>query len=67
MLHRIRNSAENLHSARAVVTWARTGPVQLMLYAVFRIGGATNNIRMDSVRAIAGHRRTPRAAKLQSS
>jgi putative ABC transport system permease protein len=31
------------------VVGARTGPVQLMLYAVFRIGGATNNIRMDSV------------------
>jgi putative ABC transport system permease protein len=35
---------------------ARTGPVQLMLYAVFRVGGATNNIRMDSVKAIAAHR-----------
>jgi putative ABC transport system permease protein len=27
-----------------------------MLYAVFRVGGATNNIRMDSVKAVAEHR-----------
>jgi len=27
-----------------------------MLYAVFRVGGATNNIRMDSLKAIARHR-----------
>ena len=33
-----------------LIVGARTGAVQLMLYAVFRIGGATNNIRMDSVR-----------------
>jgi putative ABC transport system permease protein len=28
-----------------LIVGARTGPVQLLLYAVFRIGGATNNIR----------------------
>jgi putative ABC transport system permease protein len=43
-------------SGTDLVVGARTGPVQLMLYAVFRLGGATNNIRMDSVRAIAAHR-----------
>ena len=32
---------------------ARSSPVQLMLYAVFRIGEATNNIRWQSYRAIA--------------
>jgi len=35
------------------VVGARTGGVQLMLYSVFRIGSATANLRMDSVREIA--------------
>jgi putative ABC transport system permease protein len=43
-------------SGTDLIVGARTGPVQLMLYAVFRIGGASNNIRMDSVRALEGHR-----------
>ena len=44
-------------SGTDLVVGARTGSVQLMLYAVFRIGGATNNIRMSSVQAT---RQTPR-------
>ena len=40
-------------SGTDLVVGARTGPVQLMLYAVFRIGGATNNIRWESAQAIA--------------
>ncbi|GAP34889.1 ABC transporter permease [Piscinibacter sakaiensis] len=43
-------------SGTDLIVGARTGPVPLMLYAVFRIGGATNNIRMDSLRAIERHR-----------
>ena len=43
-------------SGTDLIVGARTGAVQLMLYAVFRVGGATNNIRMDSVEAIAKHR-----------
>lgn len=35
-------------SSTDLVVGARTGPVQLMLYAVFHIGGATNNIRWSS-------------------
>lgn len=42
-------------SGTDLVIGARTSPVQLMLYAVFRIGEATNNIRWQSYRAIAEH------------
>lgn len=52
----IRSSFSNAVSGTDLIVGARTGPVQLMLYAVFRVGGATNNIKMDSVRAIAAHR-----------
>jgi len=52
----IRSSFSQAVSGTDLVVGARTGPVQLMLYAVFRVGGATNNISMDSVRAIAQHR-----------
>jgi putative ABC transport system permease protein len=52
----IRSSFSQAVSGTDLVVGARTGPVQLMLYAVFRVGGATNNIGMDSVRAIAEHR-----------
>ena len=43
-------------SGTDLVVGARTGPVQLMLFSVFHIGGATNGVRMDSLRAIANHR-----------
>ena len=52
----IRSSFSLAVSGTDLVVGARTGPVQLMLYAVFRVGGATNNIKMESVRAIAAHR-----------
>ncbi len=40
-------------SGTDLVVGARTSPVQLMLYAVFRIGEATNNMRWESFEAIA--------------
>jgi len=43
-------------SGTDLIVGARTGPVQLLLYAVFRIGNATNNIRYSSAQAIAQHR-----------
>jgi putative ABC transport system permease protein len=43
-------------SGTDLVVGARTGAVQLMLYAVFRVGGATQGMTMDSVRAVAAHR-----------
>lgn len=51
----IRSSFSSAVSGTDLIVGARTGPVQLMLYAVFRVGGATNNISMDSVRAVAAH------------
>ena len=39
-------------SGTDLIVGARTGPVQLLLYSVFRIGGATNNVRWSSVQAI---------------
>ena len=51
----IRSSFSQSVSGTDLVVGARTSPVQLMLYAVFRVGGATHNMRMDSVRAVARH------------
>ena len=52
----IRGSFSQSVSGTDLVVGARTSPVQLMLYAVFRVGGATANIRMDSLRAVEQHR-----------
>lgn len=38
-----------------LVVGARTSSVQLMLYAVFHSGAATNNIRWDSFEALSSH------------
>jgi putative ABC transport system permease protein len=48
----LRESFSQSVSGTDLIVGARTGAVQLMLYSVFHVGGATNNIRMDSVRAI---------------
>jgi putative ABC transport system permease protein len=42
-------------SGTDLVIGARTSPIQLMLYAVFRMGEATNNIRWQSFEAVATH------------
>jgi putative ABC transport system permease protein len=52
----IRSSFALAVSGTDLVVGARTGPVQLMLYAVFRVGGATNTIKTESLKAIAAHR-----------
>jgi putative ABC transport system permease protein len=51
----IRQSFSQSVSGTDLVVGARTGSVQLMLYSVFHIGGATNNIQAASVDAIARH------------
>lgn len=43
-------------SGTDLIVGPRTGSVQLLLYAVFRIGGATNTVRMESIDAVARHR-----------
>ncbi|MGD8845868.1 MAG: hypothetical protein PVI54_10175 [Desulfobacteraceae bacterium] len=40
-------------SGTDLIVGARSGPVQLLLYAVFRIANATNNISWESYREIA--------------
>ena len=49
-----RNSFTNTISGTDLVVGARSGPIQLLLYSVFRIGYATNNISWESYQDIAG-------------
>jgi putative ABC transport system permease protein len=48
-----RTSFTNTISGTDLIVGARSGPVQLLLYSVFRIGNATNNISWKSYREIA--------------
>jgi putative ABC transport system permease protein len=48
-----RSSFTNTISGMDLIVGARTGPVQLLLYSVFRIGNATNNISWESYQDIA--------------
>jgi putative ABC transport system permease protein len=50
--HDVRDNFAKSVSGTDLIVGARTGAVQLMLYSVFRIGQATNNIRWSSVQAI---------------
>ncbi len=43
-------------SGTDLVVGARSGPVQLLLYSVFRIGNATNNISWNSYQHFADHK-----------
>lgn len=56
-VERIRKEAKksftNTISGTDLIVGARTGPVQLLLYSVFRIGNATNNISYNSYLEIA--------------
>jgi putative ABC transport system permease protein len=56
-VERIRNEARasftNTISGTDLIVGARSGPVQLLLYSVFRIGNATNNISWESYQEIA--------------
>ena len=49
-----RESFANTISGTDLIVGARAGDVQLLLYSVFRIGNATNNITWESYRDIAG-------------
>lgn len=50
-----RASFANTISGTDLVVGARSGSIQLLLYSVFRIGNATNNISWESYQDIAGH------------
>lgn len=51
-----RASFANTISGTDLIVGARSGSVNLLLYSVFRIGNATNNIRWDSFEYLAAHR-----------
>ena len=48
-----RTSFENTLSGTDLIAGARTGPVQLLLYAIFRIGNGTNNVSWESYQHFA--------------
>ena len=52
-----RASFANTLSGTDLIVGARSGQVQLLLYAVFRIGDATNNMSWQSYQDIAAHPR----------
>jgi putative ABC transport system permease protein len=51
--HDMRDSFSQSVSGTDLVVGARSSPVQLMLYAIFHLGGATNNMGWDSARKLA--------------
>ena len=53
--HDARQSFTQSVSGVDLVVGARSGSVQLMLYAVFHSGSATHNLRWDSFEALASH------------
>lgn len=54
--HDVRENFSRSVSGTDLVVGARGGALQLMLYAVFRIGQPTQNIRWSSVQALAQDR-----------
>lgn len=50
-----RESFESTISGTDLIVGARGGPMQLLLYAVFRMGGATNEISWQSYQDLAAH------------
>jgi len=51
-----KHSFTNTISGTDLLVGARSGSVQLLLYSIFRIGNATNNIGWDSYQKIAAHK-----------
>ena len=51
--HDVRQNFAQAVSGTDLIVGARTGSVQLLLYSVFRIGSATNNISWRSAQAVA--------------
>jgi putative ABC transport system permease protein len=51
--HDMRESFSESVSGTDLVVGARSSPVQLMLYSIFHLGGATNNMGWDSAQTLA--------------
>lgn len=52
----LRENFSSSVSGTDLIVGARTGSTQLLLYSVFRIGAATNNVSYPSVQALAAHK-----------
>ena len=50
-----RSSFSNTISGTDLIVGARSGPAQLLLYSVFRIGDATNNMSWKSYLDLSNH------------
>ena len=53
--HQAKESFTQTLSGTDLIIGARSGPINLMLYSVFRVGNATTNISWDSYQAINQH------------
>lgn len=53
--HDAKASFANTISGTDLIVGARSGGIQLLLYSVFRVGNATNNITYESFETIAAH------------
>ena len=53
--HQVRDSFASTVSGVDLIVGARSGPLNLLLYSVFRIGEPTANVRWKSVEQIAAH------------
>jgi putative ABC transport system permease protein len=53
--HDMRESFSESVSGTDLVVGARSSPVQLMLYSIFHLGGATNNMGWDSAQKLAAN------------
>ena len=62
--HEVRASFASTVSGTDLIVGARSGAVNLLLYSVFRIGNATNNIRWESFQHFAEHPRVKWAIPL---
>ncbi len=51
----LRSGFANTISGADLIVGARSGPVNLLLYSIFRIGDATNGVSWDIYRRIAAH------------
>ena len=51
-----KHSFTNTISGTDLLVGARSGSVQLLLYSIFRIGNATNNVGWDSYKTISSHK-----------
>lgn len=53
--HQVKASFSSTVSGTDLIVGARSGQINLLLYSVFRIGNATNNISWDSYQKISQH------------